>query len=198
MTIRRSRGRHDPDPKLNVPKLVKDWEKIAERLPHYLEGAAGNLTLCYSDYERGEIARFYDPSVGRLMYGKYPKRITFPNLVEKREDGVHFTWMSAEQSEVSGMDAHAKGAYGDVLIAGLGLGVLPWLAAKNPNARTITVLEIRPEVLELIAPVIENKRTNIVRGDVWEHINRSPGAYDFIDLDIWPDVGTAVLSIEET
>ena len=26
----------------------------------------------------------------------------------------------------------------------------------------------------------------------------SPGAYDFIDLDIWPDVGTAVLSIEET
>ena len=157
MTNRRSKGRRESEPKLNVPKLVKDWEKIAERLPHYLEGAAGNLTLCYSDYERGEIARFYDPSVGRLMYGKYPKRITFPNLVEKREDEVHFTWMSAEQSEVSGMDAHAKGAYGDVLIAGLGLGVLPWMAAKNPNVRTITVLEIRPEVLELIAPVIENK-----------------------------------------
>ena len=198
MTNRRSKGRRESEPKLNVPKLVKDWEKIAERLPHYLEGAAGNLTLCYSDYERGEIARFYDPSVGRLMYGKYPKRITFPNLVEKREDEVHFTWMSAEQSEVSGMDAHAKGAYGDVLIAGLGLGVLPWMAAKNPNVRTITVLEIRPEVLELIAPVIENKKTNIVRGDVWEHINGSPGAYDFIDLDIWPDVSTAVLSIEET
>ena len=133
MTIRQSRGRREPEPKLNVPKLVKDWEKVAERLPHYPEGAAGNLTLCQSNYERGEIARFYDPSVGRLMYGKYSKRITFPNLVEERDDGFRFTWMSAEQSEVSGMDAHAKAAYGDVLIAGLGLGVLPWLAAKKPK-----------------------------------------------------------------
>ena len=198
MTSRRSKGRRESDPKLNVPKLVKDWEKIAERLPHYPDGVAGNLTLSYSNYERGEIARFYDPSVGRLMYGKYPKRITFPNLVEKREDGLQFTWMSAEQSEVSCMDAHAKAAYGDILIAGLGLGVLPWLAAKNRNVRTITVVEIRSEVVELVAPVIENKKTRIVCGDIWEHINGSPGAYDFIDLDIWPDVGTAVLSIGET
>ena len=198
MTNRRSKGRRESGPKLNLPKLVKDWEKIAERLPPYPEGTAGNLTLCNSNYERGEIARFYDPNVGRLMYGKYPKRITFPNLVEEREDGFRFTWMSAEQSEVSGMDAHAKAAYGDVLIAGLGLGVLPWLASKNRNVRTITVIEIRPEVIELIAPVIENQKINIVQGDVWGHINESPGAYDFIDLDIWPDVGTAVLSIEET
>ena len=26
----------------------------------------------------------------------------------------------------------------------------------------------------------------------------APGAYDFIDLDIWPDVATAVLSMEDT
>ena len=63
MTIRQSRGRREPEPKLNVPKLVKDWEKVAERLPHYPEGAAGNLTLCQSNYERGEIARFYDPAL---------------------------------------------------------------------------------------------------------------------------------------
>ena len=48
------------------------------------------------------------------------------------------------------------------------------------------MVEIRPEVIELIAPVIEDKKTNIVRGDFWEHINGSPGVYDFIDLDIWP------------
>ena len=199
MTTRRPRGRLERDPKLNVPKLVKDWEKVVQRLPKYPEGVAGNLTLRQSSYEQGEIARFYDPGVGRLMYGKYPKRIAFPILVEAREeDGGNLTWMSADQSEVSGMDDHARAAYGDVLIAGLGLGILPWLAAKNPNVRTITVVEIRPEVTELIAPVIENKKVNIVLGDVWEHIAVSPGIYDFIDLDIWPDVGRAVLSIEET
>ena len=198
MLNKRPKGQRRSDPKLNVPKLVKDWEKIAERLPPYPEGAAGNLTLRHSSYEQGEIARFYDPGVGRLMYGKYPKRITFPNLAEKQEEGVEFTWMSADQSELSGMDAHAKAAYGDVLIAGLGLGVLPWLAAKNRNVRTITVVEIRPEVIELIAPVIENKKTRIICGDVWEHINMSPGAYGFIDMDIWSNVGTAVLSIEDT
>ena len=199
MTIRRSKGRREPDPKLNVPKLVKDWERIAGRLPHYPEGTAGNLALRQSSYEQGEIARFYDPGAGRLMYGKYPKRITFPILVEAREeDRGNLTWMSADQSEVSGMDAHAKAAYGDVLIAGLGLGIMPWLAAKNPNVKTITVVEIQPEVIELIAPIIENKKANIVLGDVWEHIAASPDVYDFIDLDIWPDVGRAVLSIEET
>ena len=199
MTNKRFKGRREPDANLNVPKLVKDWEKIAERLPYYPEGAAGNLTLRYSNFERGEIARFYDPGVGRLMYGKYPKRVTFATLVEVRtDDGFPFAWMSADQSEISGMDAHAKAAYGDVLIAGLGLGVLPWLAAKNPNVKTITVVEIRPEVIELIAPVIENRKTKIICGDVREHINESPGVHDFIDLDIWPDVGAAVLSIEET
>ena len=175
MTSRRSKTRRESDPKLNVPKLVRDWEKIAERLPHYPEGAAGNLTLCYSDYERGEIARFYDPSVGRLIYGKYPEPITFPNLIEEREDGFRFTWMSAEQSEVSGMDAHAKAAYGDVLIAGLGLGVLPWLAARNRNVRTITFVEIRAEVIDLIAPVIEHDNTRIVPGDVWDTSTRLLG-----------------------
>ena len=145
MAIKRPKGRREPDPKLNVPKLVRDWERVAARLPHYPEGAAGNLTLRQSAYDQGEIARFYDPSAGRLMYGKYPKGITFPTLVEKREDGFEFAWMSADQSEISGMDAHAKAAYGDVLIAGLGLGVLPWLAARNPNVKTITVVEIRPK-----------------------------------------------------
>ena len=97
MTIRRSKGRREPDPKLNVPKLVKDWERIAGRLPHYPEGAAGNLALRQSSYEQGEIARFYDPGAGRLMYGKYPKRITFPILVEAREeDRGNLTWMSAD------------------------------------------------------------------------------------------------------
>ena len=53
MTIRRSKGRREPDPKLNVPKLVKDWERIAGRLPHYPEGTAGNLALRQSSYEQG-------------------------------------------------------------------------------------------------------------------------------------------------
>ena len=67
MLKKRPKGQRRSDPKLNVPKLVKDWEKIAERLPPYPEGAAGNLTLRHSSYEQGEIARFYDPGVGRLM-----------------------------------------------------------------------------------------------------------------------------------
>ena len=198
MTARQSRVHREPDPKLNVPKLVRDWERIATRLPDYPEGAAGSLTLRYSNYERGEYVRFYDPGVGRLMYEKCPKRLAFATLVEEREDEFAFAWMSADQAEVSGMDAHAKAAYGDVLIAGLGLGILPWLAAKNPNVKTITVVEIRHEVIQLIAPVVANEKIEIVSGDVWDHIDESPGAYDFIDLDIWPDVGRAVMSIDET
>ena len=186
-------------PKLNIPRLLKNWEAVFSRLPVYPEGTVGNLSLRYNNYERGEIARFYDPRIGRLMYDRYTKRISFPNLVETPTDGGRpFTWMSAEQSEVSGMAAHARIAYGNVLIAGLGLGVMPWLAAKNVNVKAVTIVEIRPEVVELIAPAIENKKIMVICGDVWEHIAASPGGYDFIDLDIWPDVGTAVMAMEET
>ena len=185
--------------KLNIPNLIRDWEKVKARLPEYPEGAtSGNLALRSSQYAKGEIARFYDPGVGRFQYAKYPKAVTFASLVERREsDGMHITWMTSDQSEVSGMDAHAKAAYGDVLIAGLGLGVLPWLAAKNLNVRSVTVVEIRPEVIELIAPVIANQKTVIIQGDVWEHIDRHPETYDFIDLDLWPEVGAAVMSWQE-
>lgn len=185
--------------KLNIPQLIRDWEKVKARLPEYPESAAaGNLALRSSHFDRGEIARFYDPSVGRFQYAKYPKAVTFANLVEREEsDGMHFTWMTSDQSEVSGMAAHAKAAYGDVLIAGLGLGVLPWLSAKNLNVQTITVVEIRPEVIELIAPVIGNEKTTIIHGDVWEHIVRHPETYDFIDLDLWPEAGEAVMSCQE-
>ena len=187
-------------PRLNIPQLVRNWEQVMTRLPAYPDGAAaGSLVVQSERYEKGEIARFYDPAAGRFQYDKWPNPVSYTKLVECLEEGeAAFAWMTTEQSEVSSMDAHAKAACGEALLAGLGLGVMPWLTAKNPNVRSITVVETRPELVELIAPVVANKKTTFLVGDVWEHLASHPGTYDFIDLDIWPDAAEAVLESAET
>lgn len=186
-------------PRLNIPQLVRNWERVLARLPAYPDNAvAGSLVVQSERFDKGEIARFYDPAAGRFQYDKCPKPVSYTKLVEgSEEDGDAFAWMTTEQSEVSSMDAHAKAAYGEVLLAGLGLGVMTWLTAKNLNVRSITVVEARPEVVELIAPLVENKKTTVLVGDIWEHLASHPGTYDFIDLDLWPDAATAVLESAE-
>ena len=183
--------------RLNIPELVSDWEQVVAQLPEYPKSSFRNLVLDTSEYEVGEVTRFYDPAVGRLEYAEHPTSVTYPILREQRVDGRWTTWMSADQPEVSAMAAHASAARGDILVAGLGLGILPWLAAKNPSVQSITVIEIRPEVISLIWPIVENDKTTVIQGDLWAHINEKSETYDFIDIDVWAELGRAVMECEE-
>lgn len=91
----------------------------------------------------------------------------------------------------------ALNARGDVLIGGLGLGMILCPMLRNPDVRTITVIELNMNVCHLTGPAIRRwaadrnldpTRLNIVRGDVFTWKPATGQRFDSIYFDIWPDI----------
>lgn len=92
---------------------------------------------------------------------------------------------------------YAAYARGDVLIGGLGLGMIALAVARKPGVASLTVVESNPDVIALVGPSIRSRapkgvRLTIEEGDVftWSPptVNKRYRRYDAIWLDIWPDV----------
>lgn len=90
---------------------------------------------------------------------------------------------------------------GHVLVGGLGLGftLRAVLDRLGPKAR-VTVVELLPDLVtwnreyvgELANHPLADERSQVVVGDVYETLKRSPGAFDVILLDV--DNGPTALS----
>jgi hypothetical protein len=76
---------------------------------------------------------------------------------------------------------HVKG---DVLIGGLGLGLILEELRGREDVRSVTVIEKNPDVIALVAPTVRLD-AKIVEGDVFKW---QPGEFEFFDtiyMDIW-------------
>lgn len=176
----------------SVDHLAKEVTAILASLPEYPEAEAGSLKLSRGTMNAGSTDRWYNPKVGRLLYTKNPVSIEYP-VLEQWDVGGWFTWMSATPDECSAMKSLAKDASGRVLIGGMGLGILPWLCAAKPLVNSVTVVELQQGVIDLVGPVITHPKIAIVQDDVWGYLTSTAEKYDYIGLDIWPDIGRAVI-----
>lgn len=86
-------------------------------------------------------------------------------------------------------------AHGDVFIAGLGLGMILLPILQKPEVKSVTVVELYPDVIELVHPYIaendsENKLT-VIQDDIlhMESIGIDT-KYDVIYFDIWNTICT--------
>ena len=87
-------------------------------------------------------------------------------------------------------------AYGDVLIGGLGLGMILFALQQNPGVKSIRVIEQSADVIELVGKQIAHlldvslPAVHIVQGDVFDYPAAHPTErYDTIYMDIWPYYG---------
>ena len=179
--------------KTNVSKLTERWLQILDRLPEYpTDVTCGAFTLTTSGYRQGHRNRYYDAHKGRLFYEITPETVIYPCLNERvGMRGREITWMTATQDECESMGSHSEQAYGEVLLSGLGLGIAAWLSAHNFNTKSITVVEKQPEVIELIEPVIDHPKIKVINDDIYNYLDNTKNRYDFVSIDIWPDIGTA-------
>lgn len=79
-------------------------------------------------------------------------------------------------------------ANGNVLIAGLGIGLIiaPLLTADN--VESITVIERTQGVIDAVEPHLRNPKLEVVCADIFEWRPAKGAKYDSIYFDIWPDV----------
>lgn len=121
----------------------------------------------------------------------------YAGLFKGEGRGAENLWMSDTPPEVASM-LPAIRAFEDpscrrVLIGGLGLGVLLKAALSQGHVERVDVVELNPEVIELVAPHYPDPRVRVHRGDALEFLpdGGPDGAWDYAYYDVWRDVTAA-------
>jgi spermidine synthase len=84
-------------------------------------------------------------------------------------------------------------AHGNVLVAGLGLGMILHPALAKPEVAHITVIEKYQDVIDLIAPTLPSGELEIICADIFEWTPVKGRKWNVIYFDIWPDICTGNL-----
>lgn len=77
-------------------------------------------------------------------------------------------------------------ANGDVLIAGLGIGMVLLPVLQDPKVKSVTVVEKYQDVIDLVW--VKSPKLNIVCADIFDWKPAKGTKYHTIYFDIWPDV----------
>jgi len=106
------------------------------------------------------------------------------------DENLERTIMSNSPMEFYTNYEFIKKCRGDVLIGGLGLGLVVLLAEKKPEVKSITVAEKHLEIIRLVASqIIFNSKVLIEHSDIFNFASQR--RYDTIYFDIWDDVCAA-------
>lgn len=101
---------------------------------------------------------------------------------EKREIVMSDSWME-QHTNIEFVET----AEGDVLVAGLGIGMILLALQEKPEVKSITIVEISQELVDFIAPNLPlNDKVNIVVEDI--HNFTPDKMYDIVYCDIWNDI----------
>lgn len=82
------------------------------------------------------------------------------------------------------MQIYAEKSHGQVLTAGLGLGLVHHELAKNPLVTRIVAVEISPDVVALVKKYLPPK-VEIVVSDFYHFIETDKTPWDTIIVDLW-------------
>jgi len=115
----------------------------------------------------------------------------------KENKGVHrliideVPVMYDSKLEIEQMEEGARLAFGDVLIGGLGFGIIQKILLENPKVKSITTIEISQEVIDLIKkenPELFNEKHKVIRDDFYSFCQKTDLKFDYVYGDIWSSV----------
>ena len=142
-----------------------------------------------------KLSEILKPCKGERMAVVYDTVTTNMLLIDLAPDRM-FVVMSDSVAEKEMCEEAVKQARGDVLLFGFGLGLILIPIMNKPEVTSVTVVEINPEVLSLVASQLDlNDKVKIVQMDA--HYYEPSQKFDFIWWDI--DVsGEQVTAYEES
>ena len=115
-----------------------------------------------------------------------------------KQNGYNFLWVGKEivmwdiPAEVLWQKRLSKGAFGDVLVAGYGFGIVQKYLLKNPKVKTVTSVEVVPEVLKAAKRLSGKLFGEVVVGDFFKF--KTDQKFDCIIGDTWSGVTPEALT----
>lgn len=157
---------------------------------YQMEGGRGGMSVYTNVVERvpvgklGSAAVVHDePSALNRMWGAFRGmplgRPKYARLVVNGETVM----TDAEFERLTNLE-FIRNVAGDVLIGGLGLGLILDPILNKQSVTSVTVVEINPDVIGLVGPAFkDHPKISIVQGDVYQW--RPTVYYGTIYFDIW-------------
>jgi hypothetical protein len=156
------------------------------------EARAGKFSIQHRHYPAGYVFPVVSMRTA-FTTGQKPQDLilTKPRTIHRLEHKDEGQWMSDIPQELVQMAAFAKGAAGEVLIAGLGLGLLAHLVAKKPGVKRVDIIEISPEVIRLCGRTLPRK-CRVIQRDIVDFIkNQEVWFWDRAYFDTWQGTNEA-------
>jgi len=121
-----------------------------------------------------------------IPYGKYVRLLKGSGLFTE-------VIMSNTPMEMRTNAEFVRKAHGNILIAGLGIGMVLLAIQDKPMVKSITVVEYSPEVMQMVLPQLPlNNKVKVVQGDIFEWSPPRGTKYDVIYFDIWNYINSDV------
>jgi len=138
------------------------------------------FTVTDEDVRRCQLI---DAIHGRREYADF-KAGEYVRLVRKGDHDPMISDTAMEKE--TNLDFYEE-AHGDVLIAGLGIGMVLLAVQNKSNVTSVTVVEKEQEIIDLVKPQLPlNKKVTIVHGDIFDYIPTQK--FDTIYFDIWDNI----------
>lgn len=97
-------------------------------------------------------------------------------------------WMTDAEFECATNGLVVNRMHGDILIAGLGLGLILNVLLPAERVRSVAVLENNADVIKLIGPHYNSLKLTIIEADVYDWMPPKGTKYDCVYFDIWDNV----------
>lgn len=159
------------------------WKSVIDYIP---EGQSGNVKIEHFEVTK-EASSFTRMRAifNRSEYvpeGKYARLVIDGSVV-----------MSDTDMEKRSNSHVIRNAHGNVLIAGLGLGMIILPLLEKPEVETITVIEKNQDVIKLVYPYLKSEKLRVINADIFEWKPDKTVKYDSIYFDIWTFITTESL-----
>lgn len=151
------------------------WYKMADLLKPVEVGSAKIDILDYTNKELG-----FHESLSGLQKERYARLLVNGEVMMSETPMEHRTNI--------GFVAHA---HGDVLIGGLGLGMILLAIQHKEEINSITVLENNPDVIAAVMHQLPlNSKVRIIEADAFTW--KPDRKFDCVYMDIWPYINSKI------
>lgn len=154
------------------PWAVEKVEISRDEARYHNEKLRMDARMFYNQ-NRGFWKQFVDP-------GKYTRLVRTTDFGDVIMSDTRF-------EAITNVDFVNK-ASGDVLMFGLGPGFnIPFLL-RNPGVDKLTVVEICPTLIGMVAPHFASDKLDVLEGDAYSWAPEAGRRFDYVYFDIWSSV----------
>lgn len=153
----------------------KWWYKYKSDIPPQEEGMwkikRGKALPTSRDFPQSRTTDGQEVHTALMNYVDYEWKVVMADSVIEIADNLPFV---------------AK-AYGNVLLTGLGLGIVPHMLMDKPNIDKILIIERSAEVVDMVAPYLPDGDITVVLSDAFTYTPKQK--FDCAWHDIWTTIG---------